>query len=190
MQTKDVSLIILAGGKSSRMGQEKSDLIYRGKSFLAIQADKAKQLGISDVIISGYRGSRQPDYPVLQDDRPEQGPLGGMATCLGAVKNEWALVLSVDAPLVPASELEKLIAFALGAEEKAVITQAGAHQYPLIGMYHRSLIPAMREEVTQRRGSVFSMLRHAGFAVFESTADPTLFSNVNDPESYLQLMKR
>lgn len=184
----EISMIILAGGKSSRMGTEKSDLMYQGRSFLQIQAAKAEKLHISDVVISGYRGSQQPGFPVLQDDCPEQGPLGGLSTCLGAIRNEWALVLSVDAPLVPVRELEKLISYALTSGQRACISQAGERQYPLIGIYHRSLIPAMQEEITIRKGSVFAMLRRSGCAVYESTADPALFSNVNDPESYSSLL--
>lgn len=188
MQTQTVSMIILAGGKSSRMGREKSDLLYRGRSFLELQADKANLLHITDVLISGYRGAQQLPYPVLHDQTPEQGPLGGLATCLEAVHNDWALVLSVDAPLVPVSELENLMEFALHGGCRAAILRSAEREYPLIGMYHRSLAPAMREEIALRKGSVFAMLRRAGYGIYESTENPSLFSNVNDPESYQRLV--
>ncbi len=91
------------------MGTDKADLVYQGNTFLEIQLKKAAALKIPDVVISGYRGSRHLDCPILPDAQPERGPLGGLSTCLGAVRNEWALVLAVDAPLVPVTELEKLI---------------------------------------------------------------------------------
>lgn len=186
---QNVSMIILAGGKSSRMGSNKSDLQYKGRSFLEIQAEKAASLNISDVVISGYTGQQVPKYPVLPDVEADRGPLGGIVTCLQAVQQEWALVLSVDAPLVPVAELEKLIRFALEGEHPAAIVQCGGWQYPLVGMYHKSLIPNMRHELQFGRGSAFAMLRRAGYGILESDADPILFANVNDPAIYEQIQK-
>lgn len=187
---RDISMIILAGGRSSRMGTDKSDLTYKGQSFLGIQVQKAETLGIRDVVISGYRGTGHFDIPVLPDNQSERGPLGGLITCLGAVQNERALILPVDAPLVPAAELEKLINAAFSCPHPACIAQSGDHQHPLIGVFHRSMIPAMQEEITLRKGSVFSMLRRVGYGVYESAADPALFANVNDQQSYRTLLIR
>ena len=52
----EYSAIILAGGKSSRMGCDKAELLIDGKSFVRILADKLGQVGIRDVMLSGYRG--------------------------------------------------------------------------------------------------------------------------------------
>lgn len=186
---EEISMIVLAGGKSSRMGSNKADLLYKGRSFLQIQAEKARSLGITDVVISGYTGKQILTDPVLPDARVDQGPLGGIVTCLQAVKQEWALVLSVDAPLVPVEELEKLIQFAFSGEYRAAIIRCGDRQYPLVGMYHRSLIPNMREELALGKGSVFSMLRRAGYGIYESEADPLFYANVNDPDIYAQIQK-
>lgn len=186
---QEISMIILAGGKSRRMGRNKADLLYKGRSFLEIQEEKADSLNISDVVISGYIGQQVLKYPVLPDIEADKGPLSGIITCLQAVKYAWALVLSVDAPLVPAKELERLIRFALSGTYPAAITQCGGRQYPLVGVYHRSLIPAMHEELQLRKGSVFSMLRRTGCGIYESEADPILFANVNDPDIYAQIQE-
>lgn len=188
MPKQNISLIILAGGKSRRMERNKADLLYKGRSFLEIQEEKARKLGIADAVISGYSGEQQPAFPILPDLAEGKGPLGGIVTCLEAAQQEWALILSVDMPLVPAEELEKLIRFALAGEHPAAITLCGGREYPLTGMYHRSLIPAMRKEIALRRGSVFGMLQRVGYGIFESRADPALFANINDPESYEKLL--
>lgn len=186
---QEISMIILAGGKSRRMGRNKADLFYKGRSFLEIQAEKAESLNISDVVISGYHGQQTPKYPVLPDIEADKGPLSGIITCLQAVKHTWAVVLSVDAPLVPAEELEKLIRFALSGTYPAAITQCGGQRYPMIGVYHRSLIPNMREELQFCKGSVFSVLRRTGCGIYESEADPILFANVNDPDIYARIQE-
>jgi len=48
------SLLLLAGGKSARMGTSKAELLYEGKSFLQHMLDKAHALGIEQCYISGY----------------------------------------------------------------------------------------------------------------------------------------
>ena len=50
----EYSAIILAGGKSSRMGQKKGTLLYNGKIFIQIIIDKLKELKVSEILISGY----------------------------------------------------------------------------------------------------------------------------------------
>ena len=49
------SLLLLAGGKSARMGTSKADLLFEGKTFLEHMLNKAQQLGIQKYYISGYR---------------------------------------------------------------------------------------------------------------------------------------
>lgn len=58
MRKKEISMIILAGGASSRMGRDKSDLTIDGKTFLEMQIEKGEKLGINDILLSGYRGKK------------------------------------------------------------------------------------------------------------------------------------
>lgn len=179
----DGSLVILAGGRSSRMGQNKADLIYRGKSFLDVQIDKGISLGMEDIIISGYNG-RDCRFPVIPDRFLGKGPLAGLEACFRKAKGKFCLVLSVDVPLVPVSELEKLIDAYRQSDQRAVIVKAGEREQPLIGVYDVTLADQMMEEFLERKGSVFAFLRGAGYEVYQSDLDPELFVNINDPESY------
>ena len=54
MRKKEISMIILAGGASSRIGREKTGLKIGGKTFLEIQIEKGEKLGNSDILLSGY----------------------------------------------------------------------------------------------------------------------------------------
>ena len=60
-----ISMIILAGGASRRMGRDKSELMIDGKTFLEMQIEKGEKLGISDIILSGYHGDKKYKYPVF-----------------------------------------------------------------------------------------------------------------------------
>ena len=65
------SLLLLAGGKSSRMGTNKAELLYEGRSFLENIIEKAKCLGLKKIYISGYQGNYD-DVQVVYDIYPKK----------------------------------------------------------------------------------------------------------------------
>ena len=186
---ENFSMIVLAGGKSSRMGTDKADLRIGERTFLQIQIEKGRRLGIGDIQVSGYRGTNC-DIPVTPDRFANKGPLGGMEACLRKAKHEKCLVLSVDVPLVPVEELEKLLNVSCQSGVSAVILKNGQKEQPLIGVYHRSLARAMLTEITEGKGSVFSFLNKAGYAVYESDAPEDHLINVNTAEAFAEMKKK
>lgn len=189
MRKKEISMIILAGGASSRMGRDKSDLTIDGKTFLEMQIEKGKKLGISDILLSGYRGEKKYKYPIIPDRFPGKGPLGGLEACFRKVKNPYCLVLGVDVPLVPAEELAALICQSLHSDAKAVILSHGGHEEPLMGVYRTDLADAMLEEITERKGAVFAFLKRIGYECYKSLADNWYFSNINNSDTYVKIVK-
>ncbi|MDO5538626.1 MAG: molybdenum cofactor guanylyltransferase [Eubacteriales bacterium] len=183
-----LSMVILAGGASSRMGKDKSDLPICGKTFLEIQIEKGQLLGIKDILVSGYRGKKC-SVRVVEDRIPGRGPLGGLESCLREAENEWCLVLGVDVPMVPADVLERLIEKAFNSSAPAVILRHGEHEEPLIGVYRTDLADAMAQEITERKGSVFAFLRRIGYGTYVSGAADKYFANVNDPAAYDTLIR-
>ena len=189
MQEKQISMVVLAGGASSRMGRDKSDLTIEGKTFLEMQIEKGKKLGIRDILLSGYHGENKYEYPIIPDRFPGKGPLGGLEACFRKAKNPYCLVLGVDVPLVPADELSALIRQAQNSDAKAVNLSHSGHEEPLMGVYRTELADAMLEEITERKGAVFAFLRRNGYECYESPASDWYFSNINDPETYKEIMR-
>lgn len=192
-----MSMILLAGGLSSRMGSDKADLCWNGKTFLEHQIEKGKRLGITDIVVSGYRGIRC-DLPVAPDRYEQKGPLGGMESCMRQVKNRRCLVLSVDVPLIPVKELVGLVLETMTygrnvvlhqekQQSRALILQHGERQEPLIGVYDTNMADEMEREILQGKGSVFTFLRTVGYGVYKSHRADACFSNINDKARYQQL---
>lgn len=183
-----LSLVILAGGKSRRMGTDKSDLIYQDRTFLEIQAEKGKRLAIGEILVSGYRGS---DYSgrIVPDRLAGRGPLGGLEACFRQASSGRCLVLSVDVPLVSVLELERLIEAAKRNPAPATILQHGEKQEPLIGVYDTALSDAMAEALAQGNGSVFAFLKKTGYGVYHSRGEESQFQNINEREDYKRLLQ-
>ena len=93
--------IILAGGKSQRMGTDKGLLLLDGKPFVSYIYEALQPIvGENCIIVSS-----NPDYDCLgctrvEDIIPTKGPRGGISTGLKYSKTKMNIVISVDAPLV------------------------------------------------------------------------------------------
>lgn len=176
-------MVVLAGGKSSRMGRDKCDLEIEQSTFLEWQIEKGRQLGIKDIQVSGYRGEHC-SVPVTADRFPEKGPLGGLESCFRQAKEEQVLVLGVDVPLIPVSELKTLMERSRTKTKRAMILSHQGKEEPMAGIYDRDLADEMLSEIRERKGSVFAFLRHIGYETCESSAPEVCFSNMNAPEDY------
>ena len=192
-------MIVLAGGGSSRMGRDKSDLVLKEQTFLNIQLQKGRQLGIRDILVSGYQGQCCEER-VVPDRLKGQGPLGGLEACLRLAAHDRCLVLSVDVPLVSVQELERLIeedrknrgqiAEGMKCGQRITILQHGEKQEPLIGVYDRGLADRMEEALRAGKGSVFAFLRNTGYGVYVSQGEEDQFQNINEQADYRELILR
>lgn len=106
------SAVILAGGKSSRMGRDKAWLEVGGQTLLARQIGLAREIGVTEVSISGRADADYSSFGcrVLEDKFSDAGPLAGIERALDAVKATLLLVLAVDLPQMNAESLLRLAA--------------------------------------------------------------------------------
>jgi molybdopterin-guanine dinucleotide biosynthesis protein A len=134
---KDITGIILAGGKSSRMGTDKGFLKLNNKTFIEYSIEALQPL-VSQIIIV----SNDPDYDVFKMKRVEDlikdaGPLAGIHSGLKHSRTEYNLVLSCDIPLIKKEVIEKLIDAQDGYQDVIQIVSNGKSM-PLIAMYKKT----------------------------------------------------
>ncbi|MEA9565843.1 MULTISPECIES: molybdenum cofactor guanylyltransferase [Xanthomonas] len=98
--------VVLAGGRSSRMGQDKAMLLWRGRPLVAQMQALLRDAGAQDVLISGQR----PDYDGIADTHPDLGPLGGLVSVIDQVADLTTLVVvPVDMPLLSTQLIARLL---------------------------------------------------------------------------------
>lgn len=188
-EKKGYSMIVLAGGRSSRMGRDKSDLIYREQTFLDIQIEKGRKLGIEDILVSGYKGDGCAGRLVM-DRFAERGPLGGLEACLRQAVHGRCLVVSVDTPLLSVSELQGLLEADRETVAPATLLCHGDRLEPLMGVYSVDLADAMAAALAAGNGSALALLRKEGYGVYRSAGDEAQFQNINERAQYEKLLRR
>ncbi|WP_103069451.1 molybdenum cofactor guanylyltransferase [Aquimarina sediminis] len=133
---KDITGIILAGGKSSRMGKEKGLLLLNNKPFIQYSIEALQPLVNQIIIVSSNT-----DYDVfgikrVEDIIPDSGPVAGLHAGLTHSKTENNLVVSCDAPLLTTTLLEKLLHYK--KEDNDIVQfEAEGKTIPLTALYKK-----------------------------------------------------
>ena len=97
---------VLAGGKSSRMGEDKALLQFCGRPMVEIAVEKLRGF-CAEVWIAGNREDLAGYAPAVRETRVGVGPAAGIEAGLRAAKEEWAMFVPVDVPLVPGALLKR-----------------------------------------------------------------------------------
>jgi molybdopterin-guanine dinucleotide biosynthesis protein A len=134
-----VSGIILAGGRSSRMGRDKTLLLFQNETLIARTVSELRKVADEIIIASnatakyGIDGVRE-----VPDIFPGMGPLGGMYAGLAAARYDVAFVVAGDMPFFTA----ELAAYLLGrrAGHDAVVPRVKGNWEPLAAVYARACL--------------------------------------------------
>jgi molybdopterin-guanine dinucleotide biosynthesis protein A len=183
------SAVILAGGKSSRMGRDKARLEVAGEPLLARQIRLARESGAAEIFISG-RGEM--DYAefgghTLPDAFPGAGPLAGIEPALRAATSSLLLVLAVDLPAVSAEFLQRLAAVA--AENFGVIPRLSGQIEPLAAIYPKSSLALVEARLRHQQNSVMAFAAQCVQSSLArwlelSVAEAHHFTNWNTPADF------
>lgn len=178
--------VLMAGGQSRRMRQDKAWLDWQGEPLWQVQLRKLAQLRPFKLLISCREEQRltSPEAENLYDPPGNQGPLPALARCLERVQMPL-LVVAVDMPRVTADFLRELILQGLETGRGAVFE--GAHGYePLCALYPLEVLPMLQESLAQgnlRLQSFVQAAVDAGLmrAIPLSNEREALFFNLNTP---------
>ncbi|MEA4973193.1 MAG: molybdopterin-guanine dinucleotide biosynthesis protein B [Candidatus Metalachnospira sp.] len=180
------SAVILAGGKSSRMGRDKADLYINEKTFLEVQIDKLRNLGFKEILVSGYKGQNC-DIMVVEDKFEKKGPLGGLYSCLNFMTNSRCLIVPVDVPLIPAKDLEMLVVKNKESNSLITVLSHNGNIEPLIGVYSKEYAEKIRAAIETNEYSVIKFIEKYGFDVYDVKSENDLYENINYYEEYIRI---
>jgi len=178
---KHITAIILAGGKSSRMGTDKGFVIYKNKAFIQHIIEAITPL-VDEIIIV----SNNPDYDVFRlkrfDDIIENaGPLAGVYTGLHYTKTENNLVVSCDVPLINSETLSLLID-EINNESDVVQLESQGKTMPLIATYKKQCATTFYTLLNEGERRLRVALNHLKVKTIPLDKDHEKFTkNINTP---------
>ena len=151
----DAAGFVLAGGESSRMGTDKPLVEFAGQPLIVHALSILRTAGLG-AAIAGARSELGVYAPVVADRKPGQGPLAGICAALASSTAQWAVFVSVDLPLLPASLVDYLVAHA--RVTGSVVTVASVNGFPQTFpvVIHRDAQPVLESELEAGRGGCYS----------------------------------
>jgi len=187
----DMHCVIFAGGKSSRMGEDKSLLPFGAYNTLTqYQYERMKKI-FTHVALSA-KSAKKFDFTCKVIEDPKEhftfAPTAGFVAMFDALHVKKIFVLSVDTPFID----EKVIRSLIEADSEdcdAVITKTVSGSHPMCGIYHQSLhvrFQNMLKDDDHRLGKLLTQVRTA-YLFFD---DETPFANLNHPSEYQDALKR
>jgi molybdopterin-guanine dinucleotide biosynthesis protein A len=183
--------VVLAGGISRRFGSEKALLVWQGRSFLRIAAERLGPL-CDEVVLSVDRPGRfNAGFSVRQilDFEPGGGAAVGILSVLRACGGACALVTPVDMPLMPAGMLGRLLE-ARGGSEAVVLKVRGRWQ-PLVGVYEPGSAAVIERCLGEGERRILHILRRMKTRVVRpGPGEVELLVNINSPADYRRLQRR
>lgn len=193
-----VTALILAGGQSSRMGQDKALIQVAGVPLLRRVCDVASRCTPSVQVVTPWPERYQAVLPptvgfvrekFLSQEVPQShGPLVGLAQGLDQIDTPWALALACDLPNLEAPVIKTWISQleALSETTIAYLPQTGSRWEPLCGFYRRSCLSALQDFI-QVGGRSFQRWLD-GQSVAVATGVPhNMLINLNTPEDIAAL---
>ena len=146
-----MTAIILAGGKSSRLGRDKALERICGKYLVERVLDSLSQLG-DDIIVVTAAPNQLSDLNVekVLDTYPRTGAKVGLCTGINASLSFYSLVVACDMPFLNIDLLRYLLDSASGFD--AVIPRIGDKIEPLHAVYSKNCIPILEEQI--RKGKL------------------------------------
>ena len=180
---KPLGAIVLAGGDSRRMKENKAFLPVHGKPLIQHILEQMKGL-FEEVLISSSR----PDefdhlgYPTVIDERPGEGPMAAIQSALKAARFEKNFVIACDIPDINLDFLGKLVESA--AIYEIVVPVSSNNKYePLFAVYSRSIIPQIEELLTKGERSLVPLFKICR-TQFTHLGPNNWFMNLNTREDY------
>jgi molybdopterin-guanine dinucleotide biosynthesis protein A len=173
---------ILAGGQSSRFGQDKALYVYRGKPLIVWAMDSLAE-ATERFVVSNR------DYPglgqVYHDLKLGGDTLSGLHAALVHAKQDWVAVAGCDQPFL-SKEFWRFMLCHITSDTNAVVAASGDFFEPLGGLYHKSLEPEVLCRLEAGQFKVQEVLRsipHVALdkAELEARFGPYLFLNANHP---------
>jgi molybdenum cofactor guanylyltransferase len=193
--------IVLAGGRSTRMGSPKAALEWHGSPILRRVTGIVARAVDGPVIVVRAPGQQLPelsaDVEIVADVSEGRGPLQGLAGGLRAIGDRASIVYlsSTDVPLLHPAFVARVVG-ALGEDEDVVLPEIGGHRQPLAAAYRTDVLGIVEKLISQDRlkpAFIFDrcrVLRLGELALLEDSElarlDPTLSSvqNLNEPADY------
>ncbi|MDB4347489.1 molybdenum cofactor guanylyltransferase [Bacteroidia bacterium] len=183
--------LVLAGGKSKRMGKDKSRIIYHQKEQMYEVADMLLSMGLNTSISINKTQQKDldPNYSYLIDAYEDQGALGGILTAMELHPNKPLMVVGCDYPMLQRWDLNHLM-FEAQKQKQSMAYQApdSLLYLPTVAYYTIDMLQGFRQALVSNQLKLQTILGNAKVHKLKPL-NSIRFVTANTPEEEKQIRK-
>jgi molybdopterin-guanine dinucleotide biosynthesis protein A len=211
LPTPPISGYVLAGGRSSRMGTDKSLLRLAGKPLIQHAVTKLQRV-CHEVHILGANPALAAHAPLVPDIHPGCGPIVGIEAALAHSPHDWILIIPVDVPFLPSALLQSWFAAVTAPDQTARVAMfsVDGRTQPAVCLLHKQIAPSVAAAVALGEFKLLPVLEAAadvlalqldqpleqvlsihptglvsGITPGQLASQPLWFANLNTPEDFV-----
>jgi len=180
--------VVLAGGRSLRMGRDKALLPYRGRPLIEHMIALLQSANLSNVVVSGD----YPQYQGIPDEHYQRGPLAGIFALYRRYADEQVLLIPVDMPNLTSACLNQLIAY----DNRVNYVRYAQHIFPMrlrldltVLRHLHELLATPIQDGLEKPSLHALLLRLSALAIDDSALENSIFQNINTPQNWHELQQ-
>lgn len=176
----DIPCIILAGGKSSRMGEDKCFLPFKETTLIEYQYNRLSKI-FKTVYISSKTNKFNFDCNIIYDNNTNiSSPMVALASILQTLKNNKVFIITVDIPFVKETTILEL----LSVDFDTVIAKDNEKIHNLCGIFHRSSLSIIKQLLQKDIHKINYLLKQLNNIKYLEFKDKNQFLNINNHDDY------
>lgn len=186
-----LGVLILAGGKSSRMnGFDKSQLIYQNQTFLTKLCHEFQDFPYKYISDNQNRKHHHEGYITIVDEYQEIGPISGIVSTFHQTDVDYLFVIACDMPFITKDILLLLEKFIKCYDGVFLYNQQ--RLYPMGSIYSRKMLSVMEKHIQDKKYALMSCIHESHvlkLSLKELNIDEHIFDNINTMQDYKSINK-
>lgn len=170
--------IILAGGKSIRMGKNKALVKYKQKRLIDWAINIINPL-VDYLIISSNEPIPKVPYLMVKDEIENIGPIGGLYSALKKSQTKVNIIIACDTPKIPSELYEKLILKSKGYDAVIPVHEDGTYE-PMVALYSKKILKIIEKQIANKDYKMQNLIAKLKICKYKLTHSKP-FMNMNTP---------
>lgn len=189
IKDQKITGFILAGGKSSRMGEDKGLIQVNGKAMIQNPIQVLQDICDEVIIVSNNSTYRQFGLNVIEDEVKDQGPLAGICTALSYSTTQLNIIVTCDSPFVNKGLIQHLL---IENEADVILPIYQERLFPLTGIYKKNALVELNKQLIAKNLKVREAIKPLHVKQIEITKESpfyskNLFVNLNSKKDLQEL---
>ena len=180
---------ILAGGKSSRMGEDKGLKLFNQQPLITYVLNAFRKISDDIVIVTNNAAYQEFSYELIKDEITEIGPMGGIYSALRHAKEKNEIfICACDMPLIQSKAIELMT---VNYKNKTIVASYQEKIQPLFGIYTNTVLPLLEQQIEKKDFKMMHLLNKINADIFELNTylEIDIFKNMNSMEDLNELKK-